>query len=1324
MHRQSLCFASLLLAVSFATPVAAAIRGTVITTDGKSIAGAKLDAFVVEDSESRATRLLSTKPERIPVASATSDAKGAFVVETKKEPFIMLTVQTAGYAPSFARLRGEDEIVVALTEAATKSGVIRSGGKPLPNALVTWSGRGELTMVTDAEGRYSVADPDKWANRITVIHPEHAILSEAGGGRFGRKLSVDHNLSKGMNVSGTVVGEDGKTPVAKAQITIDGWPYGATGDDGAFAIERVPEKWREIEATSGALIGARQNTKKAAETIKLTKASTVSGSVREIRTQGALAGAYVTLMEADALGGAQKSTLADAKGNFAFSRVQGGRYRLTASLPGFQVTPVAVDARPRENVMKNLTATEEARVTGYALDDTKKPVAGARIAAGVNMQAMMMRGPMMNLADMPFAAYSGSDGKFIARGLPTDTDLELQAVKKGFPAAKSEVLKLSPGEKKSNVIITIPRGIEVTGLVKDNRGDPVAGVEVNAEETEDGPRVMRRVLGAMADEADPVRTSSDGTFAIRLKEGRYTFGFRKSGFAPKTVRGKSVATNSDPIEVTLSPGVEIRGRVTRSDGSGVADVTINPMSQGGSNAATTAPDGTFTLGDLESGPMMVMAMKPDEMIQEIRSVTAPDDNVVIELSPTGTVSGKILDKSTKQPVTSFRVGATGARSSPGMTIMMPPMLRNITSDDGTFTLDNVRLGALDLIVQAPGYVEGRITGLRLEAGKPLTDVVVELEAGVKLTGKVTGPDGLPLSGAGVRMDQSSGPMMAFRGIGTQTDVNGEYTIEGVAAGDQTFTFSKQGFISEKKEIKLSGKEARLDARLSKGRDVTGVVTTESGMPVAEATIMASSAAQGSSGAMTKSDGNGAFKFEGLAPGRYTFRASRTGYSSGDVKDVDIESHGPIRIQLEQGGVLYGRVLGLTEEELTRATVRASAPGSGGATSPVDANGMYRIEGAPLGSARVEAFVGSFGGSKNTTPKTVQIEPGAEVQVDLEFSSDIVIRGYVSRSGKSAANSMISFMPRQSNVQTRASAQIDSKGNYEVSGLEPGEYDVQVFEMRAFAPYTTTYRVTGSATFDIDIRGSALQGRVVDRDTSEPIADASIRIEPADSGSGPMAYRMAALTDANGRFALESVPEGSYRIRAQKDKYGQQILDVQVTSGRNEEVELKLAKNSGVAIRVLDARDGRVLNARITVRDAGNRSAFDGSPSPNADGDILIPLAPGTYRATITAMNYAPRLVSLTSPSTGARVALSPGGSLVIESRETRTLRAKLLTAGGEEYPRGGFMNPREMAINPGTNRIDFIAPGGYALQILNDDGSVKESKQVTVTEGAAATIEI
>ena len=123
-------------------------------------------------------------------------------------------------------------------------------------------------------------------------------------------------------------------------------------------------------------------------------------------------------------------------------------------------------------------------------------------------------------------------------------------------------------------------------------------------------------------------------------------------------------------------------------------------------------------------------------------------------------------------------------------------------------------------------------------------------------------------------------------------------------------------------------------------------------------------------------------------------------------------------------------------------------------------------------------------------------------------------------------------------------------------------------------------------------------------------------------------------------------------------------------------------------------------------------------------DTKLPLAAGRYTAWVTSMNYAGRLVTFTAPSTQT-VALTPGGTLMIRSKQSTRARVRLIDASGSPYPRSSNRPPwSDLNPSPGTTQLEHIAPGTYTLQLLGDNDAVLDSVRVTVTEGQIATTEI
>lgn len=1327
MHRHLCAFLALCFA---ALPSFAAITGVVMTGDGQPVSGARVSFRAIESTEAMRSRLLSASPEGVPLASTQTDSKGAFTLDSPKEPTVDLNISARGYEPLARTIERDEEVgALVLQKAETRKGSVTAAGKPVANALVVVNyGGHEHFARTDDQGRYEAPDP-KRALFLTIVHPDFAVANERFFSPTGNTSAsvLNRTLAPGNTFKGTVVSGEQDTPVAKATVFVDGWPLATTGDDGTFTIAHMPPTWTSIVARKGALLGQRAFAKDLSATIRMGKAATISGRVTDAKTRVPVAGAMVSVGPRRFSPGRDNSVSVptDAKGVYS-AVVPAGTYMVMASHPGYAVQPADANAVAGQPTSKDLALTALARVSGVVVDESKRPVVVASVDTEDAENARFGGGMRMMRGDT--RTVSGPDGRFSMRVQP-DQEMWARATKRGFPAAKSDTFSVGSGERKSGMVLTIPSGIAVSGRVVDTHDDPLSGVAVTAAEAEGGQRMMfRSIIGGPSADDDAVRTASDGTFTMRVKEGTYDFTFRREDLAPKTVRGQSVTVASAPsVDAIMEPASEITGRVTRA-GSGLENVMIIAMVPGaGSNSAVTGSDGSFTLSGLPPGSVRIMARKTDDFVNEQRTVTAPARDVVIDIRPGGRISGRVVEKGSGKPITAFEAGITTSRGggASGMMMLGPPQLKSFTSEDGSFTLEAVPAGAMVVMASSPGYASSRLN-INVEEGKEVTGIELQLETGVKLTGRVTGPNGSGLSDVQVRILPSPTGGFATSGMEStsMTDANGEYTIEGLEAGEESVSFSHPKHSAAQKQVTLKGRETRLDIQLTAGGRLSGMVVTESGAPVADAQVEAMSGSGGFETARTNA--NGAFEFDSVAPGRYRFRATKTGLAEGTLDDVDVTAGTPVRIVMKTGGSIYGRITGLTVQELAQVQVQANS-GRTSASGTVDANGNYRIEGAPTGTVRVEAWSGvPFAGSSRRSPaQTIELASGGSQQVDITFRGDIIVSGRVTRNGMPIASGQVMFTPRGGSTRGSGSSSTDSDGLYSVSGLEDGEYNIMVYDsQRGATPYQTTYQVRGTATYDIQYKTNSLHGRVLDRGTSEPLANVSVTLRPTSTASDTPRMTRGGVTDATGAFIIDALPPGNYQATATKEGYGNESKELYVTDSSTPDLEFQLAANPGLKLTVVDARDGTPITARAVAFDMQGRVADESRMVFGGGGDssgVTLNLAPGTYNVTISASGYASRQMSIQSPM-AQTIALSPGGTVEVRSRHNTPMRIRLIDSNGLPYPRSSaFMPSRELP--PGTLTWTNIAAGRYTLQLLNGE-AVVDSKQIVVVEGQTVTEEI
>jgi carboxypeptidase family protein len=144
------------------------------------------------------------------------------------------------------------------------------------------------------------------------------------------------------------------------------------------------------------------------------------------------------------------------------------------------------------------------------------------------------------------------------------------------------------------------------------------------------------------------------------------------------------------------------------------------------------------------------------------------------------------------------------------------------------------------------------------------------------------------------------------------------------------------------------------------------------------------------------------------------------------------------------------------------------------------------------------------------------------------------------------------------------------------------------------------------------------GRIVADGTNAPIADARILVLPsapprptAGRGGpfGPGWRPMQAQTDESGRFVIEKVEPGTYRLEVQKTGFAPAGVDgrgstAAVAAGKTTEVALVLHKGGVIAGKVLDAQGEPLADVRLMAMRRMERPA--GMPGPAGAGVFLVP----------------------------------------------------------------------------------------------------------------------
>ena len=668
---------------------------------------------------------------------------------------------------------------------------------------------------TDEEGRYLLRLASGASVRLRA-EAEGFLPAELGGVQPPQE-GLELSLSRRLALEG-LVRANGQ-PAGDAEVTIagaSGTRTAKSGPDGSFSFGGLAEgryALRAVRDGSAAYLDgvmvAIGDGGSGVVTVELRAATTLSGRLRD-RSGRVIAGGEATLAEAD---GAPlpRSATSDGEGNFRFGAVLPGSYVVTARADGYY------PSEPRALRVGRVPATVELRldagatIDGRVVDDHAQPIAGADVqvsgeaadgtpiavtassgAAAARSGAVepsgelgVLRGPipfppavpLPTLAPPPKAFHTDDKGAFRLIGLPAGK-LVVVATHADFARGASEPLRVTAGADVT-VTVVLSRGVEVRGRVSDDHGAAVAGAELSGD-----------------DGATLAVSDGNGAYVIRHVAQALTLTVRAIGYLPAT---RAVAPSErGPFDVQLRRAEgRLGGEIVDDRGAALSaarvEIASPPMAP---RWLTTDRAGRFRADGLGPGPYRVTVRHADFAPASFEEV-APGDEVRLALSPGGGIEGEVRDARLGGVPPGLRLELTSAGGAP----------RSLPVAGGRFSATALPAGRATLTASAPGYVTAT-RDVEVPGGDRLHDVTVrdlriELERGGSVSGRVRDDHG----------DGSGGVAVSVGAQRAHTNRDGEFRVDGVAAGRVRVSAEKGGVGAAEEVDVRAGDESRVELRL-------------------------------------------------------------------------------------------------------------------------------------------------------------------------------------------------------------------------------------------------------------------------------------------------------------------------------------------------------------------------------------------------------------------------------------------------------------------------------------------------------------------------------
>lgn len=676
--------------------------------------------------------------------------------------------------------------------------------------------------------------------------------------------------------------------------------------------------------------------------------------------------------------------------------------------------------------------------------------------------------------------------------------------------------------------IRLGPGYEVTGYVRNGKGEPIAKADVTMQSEARprggaapgapaaSPRVTENAPWQRGNNGGgrehSTQTDAQGRFQLAHLPGvPMRLDVRAEGYLDLRLDGVD-AKLGQPLQLAMQDGLRIDGRVVDGDGKAVTLYAVRAIRTRGLQPAGVAP------GEAEA------------LFNQLRNGTVDDASRQQIMARLDALRGQGGGRG--------GFGGFGGDSG-GRGGFMRDLGKPEEHVDGAFTVAGLQEGVYEVHVQSPEHTRQRSAEIELRSGAAAPKVDLSLDAGVFVAGVVRDTKGDPIAGARVELRTPS-------------------PFEGRGRG----------------------------GRGGRGGDAQAAAATP--QPGGRDAMRAAMAAQVS--LETTSDKEGTFLLKHAPRGTFRLRAEAKGFANTQLDDVVVQGdRSGLELRMGALGALAGKVRGLGRDE----------------------HGEARVYAFPAPQANAGGG-GGFGG--------------------------VMGRG---RGGQGGGNSPF------------GNVSVDADGNYELRDLVPGDYVVRCWVgpmqdmMRELAPQfvggamSADATVRGGETTKLDLTALRAQvGRVVGTvlHNGKPGAGFQVELAKLDEtgavdaggnnqggrggrgggagGFGNFGRQFQATTAQSGKFTIQKVPAGSYRLRVSSARRGgtlhEEIVQVFVDVATEPLIQLSTCQLAGAVTRT-DGGKMEELDGRATLLAGALELPADFNAYVRENGSVEARVRAGAFR---------------------------------------------------------------------------------------------------------------
>jgi large repetitive protein len=382
------------------------------------------------------------------------------------------------------------------------------------------------------------------------------------------------------------------------------------------------------------------------------------------------------------------------------------------------------------------------------------------------------------------------------------------------------------------------------------------------------------------------------------------------------------------------------------------------------------------------------------------------------------------------------------------------------------------------------------------------------------------------------------------------------------------------------------------------------------------------------------DSNGQYEIKNVNPGEYEMFATKAEFDSMTVNISVVAGANTISdfsMQIIDSSIynIYGSIRGIVLNykdgyPIQNANIR---------TMPVtasiitDQDGQFLLPNITVGTYAIYAEKANFETANISVAVEKELVTTADVFLtELDTNASKVygsIKGTIKNSSDNSLleNVSIRTVPATSIVSTN----ID--GDYSISNITPGNYDIYAEKTNFEAPSISVVVVKGittTADFFINeldtnafITTGNIVGRIIDAKTGVAIKEAVITTFPATS---------SVTSDQLGEYKIENLNPAEYSVLVSKYGYQSTTTTVNVVVGSDTKADISLTEQStgNVAGIVIDATTGNPIKGVSITTEPGTSSVTTDS----LGSYYLVNLTPNNYDIIVDKIGYVSTKVSV------------------------------------------------------------------------------------------------